>query len=1061
MATREAIREYLHANLVGPRSSEDEVIEGRVHLNYMMGILFAQGTGAAGMGMDEATPEGQEPGVGNGGEEQEDVDFSGLADAFNLLPSSAGFSFCIEAGTRVEITARCGRYSREDEKKGAKKWQRTQLQANLELEIQPAHAIRQDVFDGTASVRLLTRTLADGTCIGTVTLVNEQRADSKSNATLDLFQVELVCRAVNQPFAPYPAKRIVQGDETEVARVLRIGDLQPYAVGHGASVTWNNSPAGTDTIRLEFLPAEYVGRPIFDTIKVGDEAFPDIAVFDLAYLADEETPPTDLAARLDRVVDFYEAWKMHLDVKTIDDCRVRHMAEERVNAVTTAISRMRSGIELLRQDTSVQRAFQLANLSMLIQMAHASRLTKSGAPFNRGEGLIDTIDYLALRGFSWRPFQLAFLLTVLESLVNKESTFREAVDLIWFSTGGGKTEAYLLVAAFELIHRRLLHGDRGAGTAVINRYTYRFLTADQFERTARLGCALERLRRPRTGELGEQPFTIGLWVGEGLTPNTFGSAVDKFDELKDTLGTGEVANAFQLELCPDCGTRLFPSERKKDEHGEDDDSYYGFVVTGGSFSCRCPEPACEFHESLPVSMIDKDLYQHPPSFLIGTIDKFAMVAWKEEAGVFLGAKGNHEPPSLIIQDELHLISGPLGTLAGIYEAAFECVIRERSGGVPPKFIASTATISNAVEQCRRLYAKETRIFPSPGLSSKDSFFSRIDDNPVRGRLYLGVMGQGIKNAVAVYWTVAAILQAVNEIDMTDEERNAYWTLLAYHNSKRELGRTRNAVSDEISDRLKVYCPNESRRRALGEPYEVSSSAVKSVSTARAELSREHTPGSPAIDVVPCTNMISVGIDIDRLGVMFVNGQPKLTSEYIQATSRVGRRDVPGLVVTCFSATKPRDRSHYESFRHFHAIMDAFVEPTSVTPGALPATERALHAALIIAIRFAAGAAKNDDATDFDPTAARFSHTIDALRSRLLAAYEAGRMERETIDTKLTERIEDWERWLNRPNLVYKANDKNSTGLLHTYDEDERGYSAGWRTLMSMRHVDVDVNMEVS
>ena len=901
MGTRENIRDYLRANLVGPRQGEDETIEGRLHLNYMMGVLYARGTGAQKLGLDEATPDGREDEAGDsGGEDQADIGVSGLDDAFSLLPSSVGFSFCVESGTQIHVSARAGQYRREEGGRATGEWKRSQLDETIEFEVASGEAAEEPIFGGKASVRLHSRNLAGGACISTLTIVNEQEAGPRSDASKDLFQVELQCKAVDRKFNPYPATKITHSDDSEVDRALRISGLQPYAAGHGASVTWESTGEGVDTIGLEFLPAEYVGRPIFDNIMIGNREFEGKKVFNLSYISGTETGPDELCDALGNMIDFYEEWKNQLDTTAFDDLRVRELAENRVADIGAALGRMRAGTEIIRNDAQVYRAFQLANRAMLIQMVHAKRLRDANAPLDLGQAEFSDIDYLAESGYSWRPFQLAFLLVVLESLVNKESADRGAVDLIWFATGGGKTEAYLLVAAFELLFRRIKHGRRGGGTAVINRYTYRFLTADQFERTARLACALERVRRPRRDELGTEPFTVGLWVGLALTPNSYTEAVNRLDELRDSLATDEPANAFQVEMCPDCGTRLFPTTRTRDEHGGDDWSHYGFRATGASFKSFCPDRRCLFHEQLPLSMVDKDLYQHPPSFLIGTIDKFAMMAWKEESGTFLASNGTHEPPSLIIQDELHLISGPLGTLAGIYEAAFECVIKQLNGGCSPKFIASTATISNAAEQCRRLYAKDTKIFPSPGVSSSDSFFSRIDDDANRSRLYLGVMGQGIRNTVAVYWAIAAILQGVHEIEMGDGERDSYWSLLAYHNSKRELGRTRNAVSDEISDRMKVYCDVDNRRRILGEPLEVSSNAVKSVSSVRGEMSRKHTPESPAVDVIPCTNMISVGIDVDRLGIMFVNGQPKLMSEYIQATSRVGRRSIPGLVVTCFS-----------------------------------------------------------------------------------------------------------------------------------------------------------------
>jgi hypothetical protein len=541
--------------------------------------------------------------------------------------------------------------------------------------------------------------------------------------------------------------------------------------------------------------------------------------------------------------------------------------------------------------------------------------------------------------------------------------------------------------------------------------------------------------------------------------------VSRTQELLDSSQPRD-ANPYPIESCPSCGTLLVPEEKRTKPDGSPDETYYGFTATANSFTTRCPEEDCEFHGGLPVYFIDEQLLRAPPSFLLGTIDKFAMIPWKENGGILLGLGTSCSPPSLVIQDELHLISGPLGTLAGLYEAAFETLMA--SGGKPPKVIASTATIRNAAVQCRRIYGRPSMVFPSPGLRAEDSFFSKLDTgNKERSRLYAGVMAQGLRSTVAASWTMATLLQSSYELfeagELTTNETDSYWTLVAYHNSKRELGRIVNATRDEIPTRMKVYASDETVERPSNfQVLELKAHAETPVPRARQLLARRHRPEQPAIDVVPCTNIISVGVDIDRLGMMMVNGQPKLSAEYIQATSRVGRGAVPGLVFAAYSPSKPRDRSHYESFRDYHERFYSFVEPTSVTPGALPAIERGLHAALVSVVRHGTRLSRNAAAKQFNPAEQAVANMIRRLEMRLLMAYDGPREgeERNRISAKLAEKVSEWAGWASTvEGLQYTfANNQQRPHLLVRYG-NKKIDGAGWHTLQSMRHVDKEITLE--
>lgn len=200
-------------------------------------------------------------------------------------------------------------------------------------------------------------------------------------------------------------------------------------------------------------------------------------------------------------------------------------------------------------------------------------------------------------------------------------------------------------------------------------------------------------------------------------------------------------------------------------------------------------------------MVDEDLYKRPPSLLIGTIDKFARMTWDPASSAFFGGRqALVEPPTLIIQDELHLISGPLGTIAGIYESAIDTVIKQR--GKPAKVIAATATIRRADEQVERLYARPVRVFPPSGINADNSYFARVDEASP-GRLYVGVMAQGHTRMYSLVMTAAAIAQAPASLRLQGAARDAYWTQIIYHNSRRELGKTMTLARDDVGARIDV------------------------------------------------------------------------------------------------------------------------------------------------------------------------------------------------------------------------------------------------------------------
>lgn len=1087
MQARDKLVTYLEEKLVGPGLGnphdddgfERETIEGRMKLAYMQGMLYPRQAVA-----DEDT------GGDEGQETDEDAgDFADADDplgmASELLPASMGLTFCVESAGVVELTINAAIYEKSKEE-GEEIWQRVPLEAAKATVDTGKQLDDEFMFDKRAKLSILTRRLKGGNCLVTVSLSNNAE-DKHPNPAKTLYQARISAVPVSGRILKYPASSY--RPPTEEERELRViyGQQREFAVGHGVSCDWElNEKGECQKVCTAAIPTAHVWRPVFDSLKIGDgdgaKVFNDDGLFDVSYLGSDDLDAAELVKRLRQFVAFYQEWIAQQAHEPIENA-FEADADRIVKRCERSASRMLEGISILEQDPVALRSFQLANKAMLMSMCHHERATgktrKDGlqGPFELGAAETQPIDYDAFTKASWRPFQLAFILLLIPSLCREEHPDRDLVDVIWFATGGGKTEAYLLASAFELVRRRLVHGDAGAGTGIINRYTYRFLTSDQFQRTAGMICSLELLRRKLENE-GDQSlcsaeFSIGLFAGGEVSPNRFSTTYGKGGahqwrvQIEETR-TPRAENPFPIESCPCCGTLLVPNKEMRLNDGSVDRDYYGFASTENSFSIHCPDEDCEFHEGLPTYLVDEALFENPPSFLLGTIDKFAMIPWKEEGGNLFGIRKGFEAPSLIIQDELHLISGPLGTLAGVYEAAFETIMRQVSPR-GPKVIAATATIRNAATQCQRIYGRQGVVFPSPGVNADDSFFSKMDaGNKDRSRLYVGLMGQGLRSTIAVTWAMSAILQGVNELDLgselTDAELDSYWTLVAYHNSKRELGRISNATRDEIPSRLKVYASSEDSERGPGfDVLELKAHSDTPIPVARQELTRRHAREQKAVDIVPCTNIISVGVDIDRLGLMLINGQPKLTAEYIQASSRVGRGEIPGIVVTCFSPSKPRDRSHYEAFRGFHEKFYSFVEPTSVTPGSIPAIERALHAALVTVVRHGAGLTRVGSANKFDPASTRVIEVIEKLRARLARAYpsELEVRVRQRLSDRLDERIHEWKSWCDGSESVrYVAQKGQQQAALLVRFEDKIWAGIGWHTLQSMRHVDTEIELKV-
>jgi len=1058
--SNEALREEfvgeVRSRLIGPSAPAEEVRE-KPNKRYLTGMIFPKGASAGG-----AISEEEDLGSDQAADGDEDEIESPMDMLFQKLPASVGLTFALmekERQIRVELAgaryerreaeliaheSSGGRSGQSSSRKIPQVWKRIPLVIDkdnvaIEFSTDADGKQRKLVFEGRASLHLFIRR-AQGVRIATVSLVNERESEENTGVRTEdiLFQVQMKCRPASGVPA-YPDAPSVSEDEETQELALQYRSLPTFAVGHGCGVAWSEPIGGSvDAVAVDFMPAVEV-PPVTTDI----ESLPP-GVQEALSICRLQDPKFDPFPAFSAFIDAYQLWRDRLVTEVVAS-RFDKPKERVLKRIDAVLLRMKDGVALLSSEPKAMAIFRQANRAMLLSIArsNANRARKPGEQF------ID-VDLASLDpdSFRWRPFQLAFFLLSLRGLWNPKHNDRSIVDLIWFPTGGGKTEAYLAVAAFEMLRRRVMEGDRGDGTAVIKRYTLRLLTIQQFERAGSLICALETFRR--AGEApGKYPFSLGLWVGKDSSPNEYkgrDGAIANLNMIRGTIGRVEGAKV-PLKQCPVCATHIVPPQKYEGDEG------LGLREAGGGIEVFCPNPDCSFHDSLPISFIDQHLYDHPPTMLLGTVDKFAMLAWRDEARAFFGTGRDVSPPSLIIQDELHLISGPLGTLAGIYEASIDTAIGNL--GAPAKYICATATIRRADDQIRKLFGRDAALFPPPGLDAADSFYSKIQKG-VPGRLYIGAMGQGHTPTFSNVIASTALLASGGIMrDRIGVLADTWWTLVAYHNSKRELGKTLSLARDDIPARL----------RALGEQRSISGAGVKELSANLKDSEIPEAlhqlgtsiPNASALDFVACTNMLSVGVDVQRLGLMMVNGQPKTVSEYIQASSRVGRdaKRPPGIVFALFSPSKPRDRSHYEFFRAFHKGYYRHVEPTSVTPFALPAQERGLHGAFLALVRMVSPLHANTHASRVNAQMATIKKLADDYLERVEKAGDGDISESRACLDKF---ISFWADHASEhgAKLRFQSGGREHAQLIRPFREPGEGRE----TLQSLRHVDTPLKLVV-
>ena len=841
-----------------------------------------------------------------------------------------------------------------------------------------------------------------------------------------------------------------QGDDEGRNYLYR--SIKDFAVGHLCSVDWEETGKW---VKTEFIPTfetpdvEPVPRDKYSYVEHNGVRIPrsilnDNHALEFKWLSlFSDASDSEILVQLKSFVEAYHEWIKKQREILSQEKGDHKIGFENLDKCEADYNRMLDNIRfILEGSPDNMMSFRLMNSAMFIQLWHSKRNTDEETDFDFYKNKAD--DHLfGDEPAAWRPFQLAFILMNLDGIIRRANDpewklRNELVDLVWFPTGGGKTEAYLGIIALVIINRRRVYREKGGGTTAIMRYTLRLLATQQFQRAMRLILALEQLRRWKCYSLGSEPISIGLFVGEDSLPNrakTLLEECQKWNTIDDSGRRKE--SKIPLDRCPCCGRPL-----KYQNTGS---------VTEPKIIFRCDNIYCSFSDQIPVELCDEYIYQNPPTLLFGTVDKFAALGHKvsttkaEQDSRRLFGKGNNKtiPPSLIIQDELHLLLGPLGSAVSLFECAIDqlCSYKDSSGAlIRPKIISSTATTRNTELQIRALYDRDVSIFPKPGSDYDDSFFSFYKREEVNGvrrfiskRKYLGIFPTGRTHMttqmrlIATIFVHRALFEKAHASNLSDpkvqEAMDYYHSIIDYFNSLKEVGKTDAQFYTEFtkytrrlfkrvlrySDKLEClygydssFNKSELTGRLSGAEVVNELEKVGKHWTAASrfphmnEGGKEWIQGSTPPDLILATNMISVGLDVDRFNTIVMNSMPRNIAEYIQASSRVARSK-PGLVVTLHNPFRARDLSHFERFKEFHEKLYYYVEPISITPFSKKSVTKYLPLYNATMIRHL-----NENLANSESASTLSSEKKEVLKNELNAYFRARLQRSERLPVELKE-----------------------------------------------------------
>lgn len=1057
-SVRENLVDILERELLGPVNGPKERIPFSPRAQYLVGHiapvkLMCQSAVASedGDGGDLAEVRADDDGIAEGrgvpafpadgsdGDAEEDDTEDRAPTKGLMIPASMGLRFQVPDDLDMfRIVASWGTYETVETDKVSKtgrpirEYQRTPVEElrtvrlaelvqgqTATVPLRESIVLRVDRYDDAKYGRVLVE----------IALCNDRETPMPIPLSMWMFQTKLVVDAGGAE-AFLPVRDVMTQEwpehDDEVKRLnLQYRNRLEFAIGRTCSVGWTLKQGSRRATAVETA-----WLPIGETPQTRARSIED-ALLSMDALASASAD--ELRVGLAPLVDGYGTWlEMQRTEAAALPGHLQETADVALWEAQEAHKRLIAGLQHVASNPEALRCFQFMN-----QVMRDQRIASQVAAERTGDATMSIgqarhkVTSRGADAASWRPFQLAFILMQLPALTDpglasRSSEHQSKVELLFFPTGGGKTEAYLGLAAYTFAIRRRQHLidsadgplDGRDGIAVLMRYTLRLLTAQQFQRATTLVCAAELARRDDEATWGSTPFRIGLWVGTDVSPKRFEEADEQLTKANE-FGRHRLT-VLQIQRCPWCGTPITAAHVKADVAQRRVYVYCGDELT------RCPfSKGGAVSEGLPVLTVDEEIYRLTPAFVIATVDKFARLAREGEAAALFGyvsrrcgrhgyvhpdyapcqvgahpAKdgqvaaivtpvGRLRPPDLIIQDELHLITGALGTAVGLFEVAVETLCSwDKPDGTPvkPLIVASTATVRNAQEQVRGLYGRQVEIFPPQVLDVADTFFSQelaIDEkNP--GRRYIGVSAQGVRLSSAEIRVAEVLLSAAQLLlDRAGAVADPYMTLVGYFNATRELAGMARYVADDVQSRVSRPRKDSGFPRRWGaafgllnvgeltsriasseigqtldhlglefDPdYDTTEATLKRIADQRAGkkvTSRKDMP----FDVVLATSMLQVGVDVQRLGLMLVVGQPKNTAEYIQASSRVGRAqsERPGLVVSLGNWARPRDLAHFEQFQHYHQTFYAQVEALSVTPYSPTSLARGIDGLLVSVAR---------------------------------------------------------------------------------------------------------------
>ena len=952
----------LKEDLMGPKNGEQEVINQDPTTRYLLGILWPK--------LDPRAEDEEENFQDTGTHVQEDANEEIIDNPSSVFkrrkPSCAGLSFYVELNQTSEVKLELNfsfykeiyeedpRYlsklnqGKDDQESSRAQWIRIPISITKKIDITKSHIIslEEDLpqeSKGKIVIVVNSKKMGQKGNKYAITLkvlnkeiVNASESDEYffQRREKSIFQFQMHVEALENSFFDKRENIGLANDEDTKISKLIYRKQSEYASGHICSCSWLKEEGKKVTkLSTNWFPSYEVApvnpegsEKIFQKIRTVSESGK-INAKDLGTLQKQK-----VIELLSALAEGYAEWILQ-ETKKVEDLEeefFRIQAKENLGKCMIAKDRMLKGIDQIKRNQDIFSAFQAANLSMQKQFIW-TKLREA-----KLNNLSIKEDEIVLE---WRPFQIGFFLMSLTGLAIPEDEDREIMDLLWFPTGGGKTEAYSLLIAFQLFLIRIKGGESSDyfHTDVIMRYTLRALTLQQFQRAAAVIFACNLIRKENENSFGQTPFSIGLFVGDSMTPN-------KLKDSKSAIRRRDNPNnPNKLSLCPACGEAL---EWKEENLGN---RTLSFEPTSKiSFKPNCVNSNCDLHqEDLRVRTIDEHIYLEPPSLIFGTADKFAQLVRQSESGRIFDRK---LPPSLIIQDELHLMTGPLGSMSGLLEMAIDELCTDENG-FRPKIIGSTATIRQAKLQVRRLFDRESFQFPPQAIDFHDSGFALSEiEKKGSGRLYVGICTQGSTEKMIRENLSASVLQSINDENLEDHNKDLYSTLVSYFGSTKILGGFFTGVQEAVKGFTQNYASHRNESiRSTRSPAELTGRTPASDLDGILKDLNEPYSADRHYETLLATNMISVGVDIPRLGLMSVNGQPKSMTEYIQATSRVGRKN-PGLILTLYNSARIRDKSRYEKFQTWHSALYSSVEATSMSPFSPRAMQKALHQPLIIICR---------------------------------------------------------------------------------------------------------------